>query len=158
MKFRNMKKNKKINMKQVYLLIVASLLFISQTMANNLVISGTPSYSSANQTLTFTMAWDNSWCINAGPTNWDAVWLGDLVDENGKKRMVSGDAYIGFVKFPKDGSLPIIETVNTFGASSNPDSPHFADQRALYQAQKTKTMTLDKAQVLKTAEKIYHPK
>jgi acyl-homoserine-lactone acylase len=78
--------------------------------------------------------------------------------ENGKKRMVSGDAYIGFVKFPKDGSLPLIETVNTFGASSNPDSPHFADQRALYQAQKTKTMSLDKAQVLKTAEKIYNPK
>jgi acyl-homoserine-lactone acylase len=78
--------------------------------------------------------------------------------DNGKKRMVSGDAYIGFVKFPKDGSLPIIETVNTFGASSNPDSPHFADQRALYQAQKTKKMTLDKTEVLKTAEKIYHPK
>jgi hypothetical protein len=78
--------------------------------------------------------------------------------ENGKKRMVSGDAYIGFVKFPKDGSLPLIETVNTFGASSNPDSPHFADQRALYQAQKTKKMTLDKVEVLKTAEKIYHPK
>lgn len=78
--------------------------------------------------------------------------------ENGKKKMVSGDAYIGFVKFPKDGSLPVIETVNTFGASSNPESPHFADQRALYQAQKTKKMTLDKAEVLKTAEKIYNPK
>jgi acyl-homoserine-lactone acylase len=48
--------------------------------------------------------------------------------------------------------------VNTFGASSNPDSPHYADQRALYQAQKTKKMTLDKTEVLKTAEKIYHPK
>ena len=70
-----MKKNKMINMKQVYLLIVASLLLISQAMANNLVISGTPSYSSANQTLTFTMSWDNSWSINAGPTNWDAVWI-----------------------------------------------------------------------------------
>jgi formylglycine-generating enzyme required for sulfatase activity len=75
MKRKIMKKHKMINMKQVYLLLVASLLFISQTMANNLVISGTPSYSSANQTLTFTMAWDNSWCINAGPTNWDAVWI-----------------------------------------------------------------------------------
>lgn len=70
-----MKKNKMINMKQVYLLIVASLLLISQAMANNLVISGTPSYSSANQTLTFTMSWDNSWSINAGPTNWDAIWI-----------------------------------------------------------------------------------
>ena len=70
-----MKKYKLINMKQLYLLIVGSLLFIAQASANNLVISGTPSYSSANQTLTFTMAWDNSWCINAGPTNWDAVWI-----------------------------------------------------------------------------------
>ena len=71
--------------------------------------------------------------------------------------MVSGDAYIGFVKFPKDGGLPLIETVNTFGASSHSNSPHFADQRAMYQAQKTKRMTLDKNEVLKTAEKIYHP-
>lgn len=70
-----MKKNNQIHMKQLYLLIVGSLLFISQTFANNLVISGTPSFSSANQTLTFTMAWDNSWCINAGPTNWDGVWI-----------------------------------------------------------------------------------
>jgi hypothetical protein len=70
-----MKKYKLINMKQLYLLIVGSLLFIASASANNLVISGTPSYSSANQTLTFTMAWDNSWCINSGPTNWDAVWI-----------------------------------------------------------------------------------
>ena len=70
-----MKKNKIKNMKQLYLFMIASLLFITQAMANNLVISGTPSYSSANQTLTFTMSWDNSWCINAGPTNWDAVWI-----------------------------------------------------------------------------------
>lgn len=70
-----MKKNNQIHMKQLYLLIVGSLLFISQTFANNLVISGTPSFSSANQTLTFTMAWDNSWCINAGPSNWDGVWI-----------------------------------------------------------------------------------
>ena len=75
MKLENMKKNKIINMKQLYLLIVGCLLFIAQASANNLVISGTPSYSSSNQTLTFTMAWDNSWCINAGPTNWDAVWI-----------------------------------------------------------------------------------
>jgi acyl-homoserine-lactone acylase len=78
------------------------------------------------------------------------------MDEKHRK-MVSGDAYIGFVRFPKGGGLPIIETVNTFGASSNPTSSHFADQRALYQAQKTKRMTLDKAEVLKTAEKVYHP-
>jgi acyl-homoserine-lactone acylase len=74
-----------------------------------------------------------------------------------KRKMISGDAYIGFVKFPKDGGLPLIETVNTFGASSHPESKHFADQRELYQAQQTKRMTLDKAEVLRTAERIYKP-
>jgi acyl-homoserine-lactone acylase len=75
----------------------------------------------------------------------------------GQRKMNSGDAYIGFVKFPKDGSLPIIETVNTFGASMHKESPHFADQRAMYQAQQVKPMTLDKATVLKNAKSIYHP-
>jgi acyl-homoserine-lactone acylase len=74
-----------------------------------------------------------------------------------QRKMNSGDAYIGFVKFPKGGGLPLIETVNTFGASSHPESKHFADQRELYQAQKTKRMTLDKAEVLKNAERIYQP-
>ncbi len=68
-----------------------------------------------------------------------------------------GDAYIEFVRFPKDGGLPWIETLNTFGASSNPGDPHFADQRPLYTDQKTKKMTLDKAEVIKNAEKVYHP-
>jgi len=77
---------------------------------------------------------------------------------DGKRSMTSGDAYIGFVKFPKGGGLPLIETINTFGASSDPNSKHFADQRALYQSQKTKRMTLDKAEILKNAQKIYQPK
>lgn len=77
--------------------------------------------------------------------------------KNGLRRMEGGDAYIGFVRFPKDGSLPLIETINTFGASSHPSSPHFADQRPLYQAQQLKKMSLDKAEVLSKAEKLYHP-
>jgi acyl-homoserine-lactone acylase len=76
---------------------------------------------------------------------------------NGTRKMNSGDAYINLVRFPKDGSLPHIESVNTFGASMHPGSPHFADQRAMYQAQTLKPMTLDKNEVLKNAEKIYHP-
>lgn len=77
--------------------------------------------------------------------------------ENGTRKMNSGDAYINIVSFPKDGSLPHIETVNTFGASMHKDSPHFADQRAMYQAQVLKPMTLDKNEVLRKAEKTYHP-
>ncbi len=77
--------------------------------------------------------------------------------KNGTRKMNSGDAYINIVRFPKDGSLPHIESINTFGASMHKESPHFADQRAMYQAQVLKPMTLDKNVVLKNAEKVYHP-
>jgi len=60
-------------MKQFYLIIVGCLLFISQAFANNLVISGTPSFNSG--ILRFNLQWDNSWSINSGPANWDGVWI-----------------------------------------------------------------------------------
>jgi len=102
--------------------------------------------------------------LKRGDQDWPLAGMPDVLAAvmsepfgESKRKMISGDAYIGFVKFPKGGGLPLIETVNTFGASSHPESKHFADQRELYQAQKTKRMTLDKDEVLKNAEKIYHP-
>jgi acyl-homoserine-lactone acylase len=79
------------------------------------------------------------------------------VYKDGMRKVISGDAYICFVRYPKNGGLPIIESVNTFGASMHPTSPHYKDQMAMFQNQQTKHMTLDKAEVLRTAEKIYHP-
>lgn len=76
---------------------------------------------------------------------------------NGMRKMTGGDAYICFVRYPKDGSLPRIESVNTFGASMRPDSPHFKDQMGMFLAQQTKPMTLDKKEVLRTAKRVYHP-
>jgi acyl-homoserine-lactone acylase len=76
--------------------------------------------------------------------------------KKGMLRVTSGDAYICFVRYPKNG-LPLIESVNTFGASSHPSSPHYKDQEDLFQRQQTKPMTLDKQKVLASAEKIYHP-
>jgi acyl-homoserine-lactone acylase len=75
---------------------------------------------------------------------------------NGQRKVNSGEAYICLVRYPKNG-LPIIESVNTFGASSNPGSKHYKDQMTMFQHQQTKRMTLDKQEVLKNAEKIYHP-
>lgn len=99
-----------------------------------------------------------------GDENWPQGGMPDVLAAvmsepygHAQRRMNSGDAYIGFVRFPKDGGLPLIETVNTFGASSNKNDPHYADQRAMYQAQQVKKMTLDKNEVLKNAERIYHP-
>jgi acyl-homoserine-lactone acylase len=76
--------------------------------------------------------------------------------KNGMRKITGGDAYVALVRFPKQG-LPIIETSNTYGASSKPGKPHFDDQVDLFLQQKTKPMTLDKAEVLKTAKKVYHP-
>jgi acyl-homoserine-lactone acylase len=67
-----------------------------------------------------------------------------------------GDAFIELVRFTKDG--PIIETLNTYGASARKNSPHYTDQMEMYTKQQTKPMTLNKAEVYKNAEKIYHPK
>ncbi|HUR65553.1 MAG TPA: penicillin acylase family protein, partial [Chitinophagaceae bacterium] len=76
---------------------------------------------------------------------------------NGMRKVMGGDAYICFVRYPKNGGLPLIESVNTFGASMNPASPHFKDQMGMFQAQITKPMTLDKQEVLRSAKKVYHP-
>jgi acyl-homoserine-lactone acylase len=76
--------------------------------------------------------------------------------KNGMRKITGGDAYVALVRFPKQG-LPIIETSNTYGASSKPGKPHFDDQVDLFLQQKTKPMTLDKAEVMKTAKKVYHP-
>lgn len=75
-----------------------------------------------------------------------------------KKGMVKGtqgDAYVEMVRFTKNG--PIIESMNVYGASARKDSRHFTDQMDLYVKQQTKPMTLNKEEVYKTAERMYHP-
>ena len=50
------------------------MLLYNISYANNLVI-GAPSYNSSNNEISFTIKWDNSWRVNGGPSNWDAVWV-----------------------------------------------------------------------------------
>jgi acyl-homoserine-lactone acylase len=76
--------------------------------------------------------------------------------KDGKFKVWVGDSYIMLVKFAKEG-LPEIQTVNCYGASNHPDSPHFTDQMQLFADKKTKPMTLDKAAVLKDAVRVYSP-
>lgn len=75
----------------------------------------------------------------------------------GKKLQTElGDSYIMFMTYDKNG-VEKIETINCYGASNRPESPHYNDQMELYVNQKTKSMTLDKATILKNAKKQYHP-
>ncbi|MFM6976704.1 MAG: acylase [Sphingobacteriaceae bacterium] len=75
--------------------------------------------------------------------------------KNGQIKGKQGEAYIELVRFTKDG--PEIESINCYGASANPKSPHYTDQMPLYVKQQTKKMTLNKAEVLKQSKNIYHP-
>lgn len=77
--------------------------------------------------------------------------------KDGIRKVISGDAYIAFVRYSKKG-LPKIETINTFGASMDPTSPHYKDQMRMFQDQQLKPMTLDKQEVLKTAKRVYNPR
>ena len=75
--------------------------------------------------------------------------------ENGKVKGEQGESYIELVRFTPQG--PEIESVNCFGASNRPNSPHYADQMELFVQQKTKPMTLNKEKVYNEAKRIYHP-
>lgn len=77
-------------------------------------------------------------------------------EKDGTIKVTGGDGYVMFIRFPKNG-LPLIETMNMYGASSKPGSPHFDDQVPLYLKQQTKRMTLDKQDVLRMAKRVYHP-
>lgn len=76
--------------------------------------------------------------------------------KDGKFQPYVGDSYVEIVQY-KDGKLARLETLHPFGASTRPNSPHYTDQMKLYANQETKKMTLDKEEIFKNAERIYHP-
>ena len=61
--------------------------------------------------------------------------------------------FVGFAK----NCLPKIESRNIYGARANPNSKHFNDQVEMYLKQQTKTISLDKKEVYRTAERVCHP-
>jgi len=81
--------------------------------------------------------------------------VGSQFQEDGTLKPMAGESYISLVRFSKEG--PEIETINPYGASANPESPHYTDQMELFVQQKRRKMTLDKETVLKQAVRTYHP-
>lgn len=77
--------------------------------------------------------------------------------ENGRYKPYVADSYVQFVQYKKDGSM-VLETLHPFGASAKPNSKHYTDQMEIYANQQTKKMTLNREDIFKNAEKIYHPK
>ena len=97
---------------------------------------------------------DKDWPLGGFPDLLSPQWTSPYKD--GKLKSTGGDGLILFIRFPKN-NLPIIETVNMYGASAHPGNKHFDDQVEMYLQQKTKKMTLDKKEVYRTAERVYHP-
>ena len=74
----------------------------------------------------------------------------------GRVRASQGESLIMLVRYPEEG-LPIIESINVYGASNQPDSPHYDDQMLMFINRERKKMTLDIETVRKNAASIYHP-
>ena len=74
-----------------------------------------------------------------------------------KLKMKHGDTFIIYAGFGEDG-LELLKTVNLFGNSWKPGSPHYDDQMELLVSKQTKDISLDKATVYKNAVRVYHPK
>jgi len=68
----------------------------------------------------------------------------------------AGDSYIQLVRFNEEG--PEIFSINAYGASADPKSPHYNDQMDMFVKQQLRKMTLDKEKVLKEAVRTYHPR
>lgn len=75
--------------------------------------------------------------------------------ENGMRKAAQGESYILMVRF--GSGLPVIESINVYGASNRPESPHYDDQMERFINRDLKPMTLDKAEVLRTAKRVYRP-
>jgi len=67
-----------------------------------------------------------------------------------------GDSFILFVTYGENG-VERIESVNCYGASNRPESPHYDDQIELYLNKELKPMSLDKQKIIEKAKRIYHP-
>jgi acyl-homoserine-lactone acylase len=71
------------------------------------------------------------------------------------RRTFVGDSYIELVRYSENGVE--IETVNAYGSSSKPGSPHYTDQMQMFVDQKLKPMTLDRKKIYENAEQVYNP-
>ncbi len=92
--------------------------------------------------------------LAGGPDVLAAMYTEEVVGSTQYKGIV-GESYIALVQFGEDGTS--IETVNAYGASAEPDSPHYTDQMELFASQQLKPMSFDIDQVFAEADTIYHP-
>ncbi len=79
-----------------------------------------------------------------------------LVDKKkGVWRINSGDGYIQVNKYSANGVE--IQSINAYGSSARPNSPHYTDQMEMFSKEQFKPMTFDWDAIKRNAERIYQP-
>ncbi len=87
--------------------------------------------------------------LAGGPDALRAVYAGDHLRDDGHLVAAGGDSYIMVVDWDEKGRLQPLRTVHQFGAASaRPGSPHYADQTALFAAERFKLLPWDRKRLL----------
>lgn len=98
---------------------------------------------------------EQSWPVALGPGTWGSIPSFSTRRTDTKKRYgVHGNSFVAAVEF---GSRLKAKTILVSGESFNPLSKHFTDQASGYIEGKFKDINFYKADVLKKAERTYHP-
>lgn len=97
---------------------------------------------------------DKEYAVNGFPDALAANW--SMPYNNGRFKSFVADSYVQFAQW-KDGELHL-ESLHPYGSSNRPGSSHYSDQMELYVNQQTKPMTLEREEIMRNAERVYHPK
>jgi acyl-homoserine-lactone acylase len=96
---------------------------------------------------------DVSLPLSGGPDVLAAMHTQSLGD--GTYKGVAGESYIILAQFDSTGIQ--LETINAYGTSAEPDSPHFTDQMERYVNRQLKPMSLDVEEAFAKADTVYRP-
>ena len=80
--------------------------------------------------------------------------IGYQREKDGKMKPVFGDSYVLAVEF---ADVPIAYSVMAYSQSSDPHSPHFADQSVLFAANQMKRVWFTEKDIEKNLERVYCP-
>lgn len=97
---------------------------------------------------------DRSWPLFGGPDTVFAVY-GEMRPE-GHLCGIAGDSYVQLVRFTPEGTVQSWSIV-PYGASTHPESPHYADQAPLFAAGEYKPTYFHPADLEAHTERVYRP-
>ena len=93
--------------------------------------------------------------IGGAPDVLAAIYAKKVNEDDKNYRAFAGESHIELIRFSENGVE--LETINSYGSNANIGDKHSTSQMEDFTNYKLKKMTLNKAEVLKNAVKIYSP-